>query len=117
MVLEFSINPFKIQKRILKILNQVHGKEKELSKRLQDEGVSQSQLDKLVEKETKSLNEEKEILESQKQFAYQFWMTLANIIVVIISTMSFLVTLWLSVKTVKKLNEPNQITKQQLPVF
>ncbi len=59
---------FSIEKRIIELKQEIAKKPKELRKRLEDVGVSQSQLDGLVENENEPLQDELKKLEIKRQF-------------------------------------------------
>ncbi len=78
-----------IENRIIELKQEITNKPTELSKRLEDIGVTQHQLDGLVEKDNNPLQAELEKLEFKRQFILDrrdnlFWKTIWNILVPIL---------------------------------
>ena len=67
------MNPFRIYRRIIVLRKEIANKEEELKRRYQDIGVSQGQLDRMVEKENKPLKAEEEMLNFRLQFLIQIY--------------------------------------------
>lgn len=97
------MKPSSIENRIIELKQEIANKPKELGKRLEAVGVSQRQLDSLIEKDNKSLKEELEGLEIQRQFILDrrngwkpkvIWDMLVPIIVAVVT--SYIVAAFLS---------------------
>lgn len=78
-----------IEEKIIELKKEMDGKPSELGKRLQDVGVSQSQLNELVKKDTVPLQAKLEKLEIQRQFILDrrgnlFWKAIWNVAVPIL---------------------------------
>lgn len=105
MELEFSRNPIKIQNRIRAIRKEIANKQGELSKQYEGRGIVRSELDKNIEIQNRALREELEILENQKHFVWQFWMTITNISIAFTATLSLYSTIAVSFITIKHSKE------------
>ena len=95
MELEFSKNPFKLQDRIYKLRKEVVDVTKKLSEDCKNEGIVGEVSDQMLKVKIEPLQAELSILESQLKFAWQFWATLANIVVALVA----LISLYYSIKS------------------